>query len=209
MSDGASGSLPDVKCELACALGANVEGLLRICASPLVAFQSALTFTSAPAAMPSSLVLSALLIEPAAEVVAALILMAGVVPPDETMGAVPVTLVTCAVLDTLPKPTSNGVCVCAEGAKVAGLPVREFQSTGGDTAATAAAKSVMLAATCVWLDGVKVEGFPVTLSHASVPLTSPGGPCAPCGPAGPCGPTRGMVTSTALRCGTPTRAVTL
>jgi hypothetical protein len=38
--------------------------------------------------------LSALLIEPAAEVVAALMEMAGVVPPDETMGAVPVTEVT-------------------------------------------------------------------------------------------------------------------
>ena len=56
-----------------------------------MAFQSALTFTSAPAAIPSSLVLSAALIEPATVVVAAVMLMAGVVPPDDTIGAVPVT----------------------------------------------------------------------------------------------------------------------
>ena len=42
----------------------------------------------------SSLVLSAALILPAALVVAAEIEMAGVFPPDETIGAVPVTLVT-------------------------------------------------------------------------------------------------------------------
>ena len=42
----------------------------------------------------SNLVLSAALILPAAVVVAAEIEMAGVVPPDETMGGVPVTPVT-------------------------------------------------------------------------------------------------------------------
>ena len=44
--------------------------------------------------MPSSFVLSAALILPAAEVVAALMLITGAVPPDETIGAVPVTPVT-------------------------------------------------------------------------------------------------------------------
>ena len=47
--------------------------------------------TSALASMPSSLVLSADDMDPAAEVVAAVMLMAGVVPPLETIGAVPVT----------------------------------------------------------------------------------------------------------------------
>ena len=59
----------------------------------------------------SSLVLSALLMEPAAPVVAALIEIAGVVPPEDTMGADPVTEVTWAVLETLPSPTSEGVAV--------------------------------------------------------------------------------------------------
>ena len=36
----------------------GIVGLLRIKASPSVAFQSALTFTSAPAAIPANLVLS-------------------------------------------------------------------------------------------------------------------------------------------------------
>ena len=44
--------------------------------------------------MASSLVLSAALILPAALVVAAEIEMAGALPPDETIGAVPVTVVT-------------------------------------------------------------------------------------------------------------------
>ena len=103
--------------------------------------------------------------------------------------------------------TSEIGCVCADGTKVAGLPVSEFQSTGGETAATAVAKSVMLAATCVWLDGGKVAGFPLTLSHAMLPDTSPGGPCWPCGPAGPCGPcgpTNGKVTLTDCGEGKPT-----
>lgn len=69
-------------------------GLFRISASPDTAFQSALTFTSAPVAMPSSLVLSAELIEPAALIVAAEIEIAGAAPPLETIGAVPVTAVT-------------------------------------------------------------------------------------------------------------------
>jgi hypothetical protein len=56
-------------------------------------------FAVAPVAIPSSLVLSAALIEPAAEVVAAEIEMAGAVPPLETIGAVPVTPVTVPVLD--------------------------------------------------------------------------------------------------------------
>ena len=51
----------------------------------------------AAVAIPSSFVLSALDIEPATLVVAAEIEMAGVAPPDETIGAVPVTLVTGAV----------------------------------------------------------------------------------------------------------------
>ena len=46
------------------------------------------------AAMPSSLVLSAALMLPALLVEAAEIEMAGVFPPDETIGAVPVTPVT-------------------------------------------------------------------------------------------------------------------
>ena len=48
----------------------------------------------AAVAMPSSFVLSVALILPAAEVVAAVMLMAGVVVPVETIGAVPVTPVT-------------------------------------------------------------------------------------------------------------------
>lgn len=69
----------------------GIVGLFRISASPLAAFQSAFTFTSAPAAMPSNFVLSEADIEPAADVVAAVILIAGFVPPLETIGAVPVT----------------------------------------------------------------------------------------------------------------------
>ena len=42
----------------------------------------------------SNFALSALLMLPAAEVVASLIEIAGVVPPEETIGAVPVTEVT-------------------------------------------------------------------------------------------------------------------
>ena len=48
----------------------------------------------APVAIPSNFVLSAADIEPAALVVAALILIAGVAPPVDTIGSVPVTLVT-------------------------------------------------------------------------------------------------------------------
>ena len=44
--------------------------------------------------IPSNFVLSAELIEPAADVVAAEILIAGVAPPEETIGVVPVTEVT-------------------------------------------------------------------------------------------------------------------
>ena len=105
ISDGASGSLPAAAWLAAWLVGVKLVGLLRICASPLDAFQSALTFTSAPLAMPSSLVLSALDIDPAAEVVAALMEIAGVVPPEDEIGAMPVTEVTCAVLATLPRPS--------------------------------------------------------------------------------------------------------
>jgi len=48
----------------------------------------------AEASIPSNFVLSAELIEPAADVVAAEILIAGVDPPDELIGAEPVTEVT-------------------------------------------------------------------------------------------------------------------
>ena len=48
----------------------------------------------APAAIPSNFVLSAALIDPAVDVVAALIDIAGAVPPLLTIGAVPVTPVT-------------------------------------------------------------------------------------------------------------------
>jgi hypothetical protein len=51
-------------------------------------------FAVAPVATPSSFVLSAEDMLPAASVVAALIEIAGVVPPELTMGAVPVTDVT-------------------------------------------------------------------------------------------------------------------
>ena len=52
----------------------------------------------APLATPSSLVLSAADIEPAAEVVAAVMPIAGAVPPVDVMGAVPVTSVTVPVV---------------------------------------------------------------------------------------------------------------
>ena len=61
-----------------------------------MAFQSAFTLTSAPAWMPSNLLLSAADIEPAALVVAAVILIAGEVPPLLTIGAVPLTKATAA-----------------------------------------------------------------------------------------------------------------
>jgi hypothetical protein len=54
-------------------------------------------FAVAPAAIPSNLVLSAALIEPAAEVVAAEIEITGAAPPLEAIGAVPVTPVTVPV----------------------------------------------------------------------------------------------------------------
>ena len=54
-------------------------------------------FAVAPVAIPSNFVLSAELILPAALVVAALIEIAGAVPPDETIGAVPLTAVTVPV----------------------------------------------------------------------------------------------------------------
>ena len=55
-------------------------------------------FAVAPEAIPSNLSLSAELIEPAVLVVAAEIEIAGAVPPDETIGAVPVTPVTVPVV---------------------------------------------------------------------------------------------------------------
>ena len=55
------------------------------------------TLTCAPAAMPSSLVLSAALIAPGADVLAARMLSIGVLPPLETIGAVPLTELTPAV----------------------------------------------------------------------------------------------------------------
>ena len=48
-------------------------------------------------AIPSSFVLSAALMLPAVEVLAALMLIAGVLPPDETTGEVPVTSITVPV----------------------------------------------------------------------------------------------------------------
>ena len=42
-----------------CKLGGNSVGLFNICASPLVAFQSAFTLTSAPSCIPASLFFSA------------------------------------------------------------------------------------------------------------------------------------------------------
>ena len=72
----------------------GIVGLFKIWASPLEAFQSAFTLTSAPDAIPSSLVLSAALMLPAAEVVAAVIEIAGVDPPEDTIGEVPLTLET-------------------------------------------------------------------------------------------------------------------
>jgi hypothetical protein len=47
--------------------------------------------TAAPAAMPSNFNLSAALNEPAVDVVAASMLIVGVVPPVDTMGDVPAT----------------------------------------------------------------------------------------------------------------------
>ena len=52
-------------------LSEGTDGLFRISASPLVAFQSDWTFCSAPAATPSSFVLSAPVISPASDVDAA------------------------------------------------------------------------------------------------------------------------------------------
>ena len=51
-------------------------------------------FAVAPVAIPSNLLLSAALIDPAAEVVAAVIEIVGVTPPLETIGAVPETEAT-------------------------------------------------------------------------------------------------------------------
>ena len=78
--------------ELTCADG--IVGLFKISASPDTAFQSEFTFTSAPVAMPSNFVLSAEDIEPAALTVDAVMEIAGLAPPLETIGAVPVTAVT-------------------------------------------------------------------------------------------------------------------
>ena len=65
----------------------------------------------APDATPSSLVLSLLDIEPAALVVAALMLIAGVAPPLLLIGAVPLTLVTGAVplLAAVSRPAASTV----------------------------------------------------------------------------------------------------
>ena len=55
------------------------------------------TLTWAPAAMPSSFTLSAALMDPAADVVAARRLIDGLLPPLETIGAEPLTEFTPAV----------------------------------------------------------------------------------------------------------------
>ena len=57
-------------------------------------------------AIPSNLVLSAELMLPAADVVASLIEMAGAVPPELTIGAVPVTAVTVPVFVVYPNPVT-------------------------------------------------------------------------------------------------------
>ena len=65
--------------------------------APISVLTEVTTFTSAPAAIPSSLLLSAELIAPRAEGVASVMAMAGVTPPVLVIGATPVTPVTVPV----------------------------------------------------------------------------------------------------------------
>lgn len=84
------------------------------------------TLTCAPAAIPSNLVLSALLMLPAAAVVAALIDIAGAVPPELMIGAVPVTPVTVPVLVVAPAAIPSNLVLSALVIR----PAREVVAAG-------------------------------------------------------------------------------
>ena len=99
----------------------------------------------APLAMPASFVKSALLIEPAALPEAGVIEIAGDPPPDETIGAVPVTV------DTPPPPAvaliwMDRVAPEPEGVRVTFVPAVSIAST---CALDEAVKSEIVAAVCV------------------------------------------------------------
>jgi hypothetical protein len=99
---------------------------------------NAFAFTCAPAAIPSSLVLSAADIEPAALVVAALIAIVGVVPPVLVIGAVAPTEATREGMPVRSAYAPDVATAASVGLfRIAASPVDAFQSAFTFTSAPA------------------------------------------------------------------------